>query len=110
MNEKVYTIKEASEKIHYSERQIRQRCIDGKLKGAYKIPEGRKWLIPESGLASINAKQEAPPNVATEQPPYIETPHKSKMRKLARAVAERIQLPSIWDKGLWRDIPIEFHA
>lgn len=110
MNEKVYTIKEASQKIYYSERQIRQRCIDGKLKGAYKILEGRKWLIPESALVSINPQQEAPPKVAIEQHSYIETPHKNKMRKLAKALAEGIQLPSTWDKDLWEDIPVEFQA
>jgi hypothetical protein len=43
-----------------------------------------------------------------EQEPYEETPHKQKVRDLARALAERITLPSLWDKDLWRDLPVEF--
>ena len=43
-----------------------------------------------------------------EQKPYEETPHERKMRKLAKALAERINLPSPWDKDLWRDLPVEF--
>ncbi len=43
-----------------------------------------------------------------EQSSYVETPHKQKMRELARALAERICLPSLWDKDLWKDIPVEF--
>jgi hypothetical protein len=36
------------------------------------------------------------------------TPHKQKMSELAKTLAERINVPSLWDKGLWRDLPIDF--
>jgi hypothetical protein len=37
-----------------------------------------------------------------------ETPRKQKMRELAKTLAERINLPSLWDRALWRDLPIDF--
>lgn len=40
---------------------------------------------------------------------YEETPHKQKMRELARATAEGICLPSTWDKDLRRDLPVKFN-
>ncbi|MFC1977788.1 tyrosine-type recombinase/integrase [Chloroflexota bacterium] len=42
------------------------------------------------------------------QKPYQETPHKQKMREVAEVMAERIRLPSHFDKDLWRDLPVEF--
>ena len=49
MGEKLYNLREAANLIHYSERQTRQFCIDGKIK-ASKVANGRKWLITESAL------------------------------------------------------------
>lgn len=95
MNEKIYTIKDASQKINYSERQVRQMCIDGKLKGAFKILKGRKWLIPESALVTLNPQSEAPPKVAIAHELYEETPHKGKMRELARQLQSEVNLPHI---------------
>lgn len=43
-----------------------------------------------------------------DQKPYEETPHKRKMRELAKALAGRISLPSLFDEDLWRDLPAEF--
>jgi hypothetical protein len=39
---------------------------------------------------------------------YEETAHKREMRELAKALAGKISLPSVWDKDLWRDLPVEF--
>jgi len=39
---------------------------------------------------------------------YKETPHKQKIREVAKVMAERIRLPSHFDKDLWRDLPVEF--
>jgi len=39
---------------------------------------------------------------------FKETAHKAKMRELARALAKKIQPPSLWDKDLWRDLPVDF--
>lgn len=46
---KFYTLQEASSLIRYSERRIRQFCIEGDLK-AVKLPKGRKWLIPVNAV------------------------------------------------------------
>lgn len=44
----------------------------------------------------------------TQQKPYEENPHKQKMRELAKVLAGRISLPSLFDEDLWRDLPTEF--
>ena len=41
---------------------------------------------------------------------YEEEAHKMKMRELARKLADRVNVPSLWDKDLLRDIPAEFKA
>jgi hypothetical protein len=46
--------------------------------------------------------------VIIERPAPGETEHHKQMRELARALAGKINLPSLWDKDLWRDLPIEF--
>ena len=52
-----FTIKEFAEASHYSERWVRQMCIDRKIK-ADKIGDARKWLIPASELEGLKAEQE----------------------------------------------------
>jgi hypothetical protein len=37
-----------------------------------------------------------------------ETPHRQKIRELAKALARETKIPPFWDKDLWRDLPIEF--
>ena len=37
-----------------------------------------------------------------------ETAHTQKMRELAKALGDKISLPSLWDENLWRDLPLEF--
>jgi len=45
------TIQEFASKVHYGERQIRQKCIDGKIKASKSL--GRKWLIPSTELGQF---------------------------------------------------------
>jgi hypothetical protein len=40
--------------------------------------------------------------------PLEKTPHELKIRQAAQLLAEAITPPSLWDKGLWRDLPITF--
>jgi hypothetical protein len=40
--------------------------------------------------------------------PYQETPHKKKMRELAKQLVKSINLPSLWDKRLWQDLSVDF--
>ena len=47
--ERIYTTKDAAKLLAYSVRQITQKCADRKIAG-YKLPGGRKWLIPESEI------------------------------------------------------------
>jgi site-specific recombinase XerD len=44
----------------------------------------------------------------TRQMPYQETAHKHLIRELANSLAQNITLPSLWDKELLRDLPIDF--
>lgn len=53
MDKEFYTIREAAKKLCYSERHLRQLCIDGKI-GASKIDGGRKWLIPLTVIQRFN--------------------------------------------------------
>jgi hypothetical protein len=39
---------------------------------------------------------------------YEETHHKRKIRRLAKTLAREINIPTPWDKDLWRDLPVEF--
>lgn len=105
VDEKVYTIKDAAQKINYSERQLRQLCIDGKVPGACKIPDGRKWLIPENAIEALKknqgaqsvakAQQDALIAAVIKQEPYKETPHKQKMREVARSLQSEVGLPYV---------------
>lgn len=63
------------------------------------------WLLRNDYTA---IKQLAAGSIKAEQEPYEETSHKQKMRELAKTLAGRISLPSLWDKDLWRDLPVEF--
>jgi hypothetical protein len=47
------TIREASLKVNYTEHQIRQMCIDGKIKAHKLNDKSRKWLIPESEITKV---------------------------------------------------------
>ncbi len=57
MKRKFYTLQEASSLLRYSERRIRQFCIEGNL-NAVKLPDGRKWLIPVDAVEEfLNCKR-----------------------------------------------------
>jgi len=47
-DEEFLTIREFASKVHYGERQIRQKCIDGEIVANKSI--GRKWLISVAEL------------------------------------------------------------
>jgi hypothetical protein len=54
MAEEMLDIREFAHKAKYSERQIRQYCISGKIKGAFKLTTGaRKWLIPATAVQEL---------------------------------------------------------
>jgi len=54
--ENFLTINDFALKTHYSKRQIRQMCIDGKIKAQKLTTGSRKWLIPESEIHKITQK------------------------------------------------------
>jgi len=81
------------------------------LKEVNTLPSDlQNWIFElRPDLKEEQAEQEAKTSTLTTLgEPYEETPHKQKMRELAKTLAEGICLPSPWDRGLWRDIPIEF--
>lgn len=60
MDEKMLDIKEVARKTNYSERQIRQYCLDGTIEGAVKLTDSsRKWLIPASALQKLQSQTKA---------------------------------------------------
>ncbi len=106
---KFYSIAEFAKLFNYSQRSVRQMCIDGRIK-AKKITLGaKKWLIPASELKKLQADR----NLITKVEPkryegIIETSHPQQIREVAKAVAEGISLPSARAKDLWSDLPLEF--
>ncbi len=57
---------------------------------------------------NMKKEQEASKEARTKEETYKETDHKQKMRELAKAMAERISIPSYWNRDLVQDLPIEF--
>jgi hypothetical protein len=106
MNEKLLTLKEFASKIFYSERWVRQMCIDGKIEAHKITDDARKWLIPASELKKLKAGSNSTGKPGKE--PYEETAHKRKMRGLTKELAGKISLPSLWDRDLRRDLPADF--
>ncbi len=99
-----YTIRQASTALHYSKRQLRQMCIDGRIAGAYKIPGGRKWLIPEEGITSLRSlgtgqdvqtQQGLPPKGVTMLQAYLPSPHKQRILDMAGSLKGEIWLPGL---------------
>ena len=106
MDRAFLSIQEFAREVNYSERRIRQMCIDGELEAERLICRG-KWLIPTTELERLKAGSKFTGKAGNK--PYVQTTHKLKMRELAKAMAERILLPSTWDTDyLWKDLPVEF--
>jgi len=60
---KFLTVKEFALKTNYTERQIRQYCVEGRIEGAEKFDDkARKWLIPESSVIKTKLDAETPHN------------------------------------------------
>ncbi|MFZ2036993.1 MAG: hypothetical protein WAU62_08780 [Dehalococcoidales bacterium] len=56
MPEKMLSIKDFALLSNYSERLIRQYCLEGKIEGAQKLSDkSRKWLIPQSALEKFKS-------------------------------------------------------
>jgi hypothetical protein len=70
-------------KVHYSERWIRQRCIDGKIPGAYKLTDGRKWLIPTSEAKRFGKRKVKRHSEAVEKAPHVKGDHFALMTDIA---------------------------
>jgi hypothetical protein len=60
--------------------------------------------ILNKGQGNLPGDKEA----ETEKQAYKETTHKKKMRELSKLLADKISLPSLWDKDLLRDLPVDF--
>ena len=63
-DESLLTIKDFAHRTHYSERQIRQMCIDGKIKAQKLTTGSRKWLIPESALNKFGGEAKPAPQIS----------------------------------------------
>ncbi len=117
-DESLLTIKDFARITHYSERSIRQMCIDGKIKAQKLGVKSRKWLIPESGLNKFEDKESSTPHITKiSQANWIgdyEAQHRELplipefmlpvvKDKMAKRISENMELsiPSLqWWKGL----------
>lgn len=112
IKETLYTIRQVARRLNYSQRQIRQMCTDGKIAGAYKLPGGGKWLIPESRLAAIAKREQEgyKPRLEYEQP-YQRALQVGERRTRSQAIAvsrERIaEIKSLAKKLEWRTWVLE---
>jgi excisionase family DNA binding protein len=96
MAEKLLTIKEAAKRLNYSERQIRQMCVDGRLAGAVKIGGRGKWLIPESSLKTSLAGGQQPDNVIVNTyGELLQIEHISRLQALAKRAVN-----AAYDQGI----------
>jgi integrase len=60
----------------------------------------------EEGSTDKGAPPQSAERIFTEH--LKETPHELQMRRVAQSLAEAITVPSIWDKDLWRNLPVDF--
>lgn len=68
-SEQMLDIKEFALQSHYSERLVRQYCIESRIEGAFKLSVGsRKWLIPSSALTQLQPRG----NGTTKQKPELQ--------------------------------------
>lgn len=68
----------------------------------------RSGLPEVTGAEAGDGRRKLLEKPPIKQDQYVETPHKQKIREVAKLLAEAISLPSCWDKDLWRDFPLEF--
>ena len=93
-----------------------KQVIADYLRAGLNMGKPRDELIEELGTKYHRITRQVERYIAQcspseqEQEPYEETPRKQKMRELAKALAGGISLPSLWDKDLWRDLPLEFQS
>lgn len=94
--ENFLTIKEFAHKVNYSERQIRQMCIDGKVKAQKLNTKSRKWLIPESELNKFGGEAKPAPQISRiSQANWIED-YEAEHRELP--LIPECMLPVVMDK------------
>jgi len=91
-------------------KSLKDEIIQMPLEEVDTLPlELQSWILAlRPDLKKEQTKQKAEKATTTSGKQYQETPHKQQMRKLAKTLAQRIILPSLWDKDLWRDLLIEF--
>lgn len=93
MNEELYTLKKAADALKYSERHMRQLCIDGKVDGAYRLTDRGKWLIPRTAVLHFSKGQPEPSTGRHKEEAYQSSLHQEKMRRLASGLINEISLP-----------------
>lgn len=78
-----------------------------------KMGEPRDDLLEELAAKYQRSTRQIERYITQFSPPkanqrYEETPHKQKICELAKTLAVEINIPTFWDKDLWRDLPVEF--
>jgi hypothetical protein len=91
---------------------LRQLCIDGKIDGAYKIADGRKWLIPRAAIEQLQ-KGDKRPQAAEQidrqvslQDPLIIEARKKHLEDIFGVI--RMWKDELWNEESWGPLP--FHV
>jgi hypothetical protein len=75
---------------------------------AIKLDKKHETITQDRDQSVVKAQTDASIAALIKQERGKDTLHKLKMRKLAKTLAERINLPSLWDKDLLKDLPVDF--
>jgi hypothetical protein len=83
------------------------------LRTGLEIGKSRDELLDELAEKYQRSRRQieryiAPSNAHSANQRYEETPHRRRMRELARTLAKKVMIPTFWDADLWKDLPVEF--
>ena len=82
---------------------------DADVASAYKKASPVSHIF-QTSMSAFSEQQSGTPPAPAGQTTYQETAHKHIIRELARQLANSINVPSLWDKDLLRDLPVSFSS
>jgi hypothetical protein len=90
-----------------------KRLMVDYLRAGLKMDKSRDELLDELARKYQRSTRQIERYIAQLSPPaanerYEETPHRQKIRELAKTLARETKIPTFWDNDLWRDLPVEF--
>jgi hypothetical protein len=103
--------RESSEKPPISDQD--KRLMVDYLRAGLKMDKSRDELLDELANKYRRSTRQieryiAQLSLSAANERYEETPHRQKIRELAKTLARETRIPAFWDKDLWRDLPVKF--